>query len=132
MHLSRPLPRRRFLGTVLVLAGLAGGCATSGAPEEDGTTRGNQNHIVQDELAALHQLSAYQAVERLRPRWLRSRLGRRAQVVVGGTPGQELNVLQTIRATDVREMRFISASDATTRYGTGYDGGAILVTMKGG
>lgn len=124
-------PGRRLLAVLLASVALAAGCATTGAPG-DGTPRGSQNHIIEAELQPLHQLSAYQAVERLRPRWLRSRVGRQAQVVVGGTPGQDLSALRTIRATDIREMRFVSAADATTRYGTGYDGGAIIVTLKGG
>jgi hypothetical protein len=33
---------------------------------------------------------------------------------------------------DVEEMRLLSPADATTRYGTGYDGGAIIVELQGG
>ena len=129
-------PVRLFLTLLFALLTVValGGCASSGGGSGDSgeRTRGTQNQIIEAELSTLYQLNAYQAVERLRPRWLRQRLGRVPQVVVGGSPGQGLGVLRSIRAVDVREMRFMSASDATTRYGTGYDGGAIVVELKGG
>ncbi len=39
-------------------------------------------------------------------------------------------MLRTFRAADVSFLEYRSASDATTRSGTGYSGGAILITMK--
>jgi len=33
---------------------------------------------------------------------------------------------------DIETMRYLSASDATIRYGTGYIGGVIEVTMRRG
>ena len=38
--------------------------------------------------------------------------------------------LANLNAIAVREIRYLSAADATTRWGTGYPGGVILVTMK--
>jgi hypothetical protein len=42
----------------------------------------------------------------------------------------EVASLSTIPAGRVREIRYISASDATTRWGTGHSSGVIQVIMK--
>ena len=42
----------------------------------------------------------------------------------------ELNGLVNIPANRVKEIRYIGARDATTRYGTGVGCGVILVTTK--
>ena len=123
-------PRLRLL-TLLLAAATLTACATGGSGDDD-APRGSRNHIIRAELESLDQLNAYQAVERLRPNWLRSRVGRTPAAIVDGNPSSSLGVLRSIRATDVEEMRFLSASDATTRYGTGYDGGAIAVNMLRG
>ncbi len=132
MPAPRPSSRRVPLLALLTLLALSLGACASTATGGEEATRGGANHIVQAELENLVQLNALQAIERLRPRWLRRRGSRQPTVVLAGAPGQNLDVLRTVRALDVREMRFMSAADATTRYGTGYDGGAIVVEMKGG
>lgn len=138
MKTPSPAGRRHtllvHLPSVLLLALVAAaGCATAsaGSGEDGEPARGSSSLIIRAELEPLHQLSAYQAVERLRPRWLRQRLGRIPRVVVEGNPGQGLDILRSIRATDIRQMRFLAARDATTRWGTGYDGGAIVVELLG-
>lgn len=125
------LPGRRLATLLLAVASLAS-CATAGAADGEERTRGTANLIIAAELEPLHQLNARQAIERLRPNWLRSRLGRTPVVVVEGNPGQSVQILESIRAPDVTEMRFLSARDATTRYGTGYDGGAIEISLQRG
>jgi hypothetical protein len=40
--------------------------------------------------------------------------------------------LRWIPATTVREMRFLSAIEATTRYGVGHSGGAVVVMSRTG
>ena len=96
--------------------------------------------ITQEELDALPALTVFQAIERLRPSWLRGRVttvrGATSEryfphVFVDRVPTGDLEVLNRMNALDVREIRFLSASDATTRYGTGYPGGLIEVFTKG-
>jgi hypothetical protein len=41
-----------------------------------------------------------------------------------------LATLQQIRAIDVQEIRYLSATEATTPYGTGHVGGVIEVTTR--
>jgi hypothetical protein len=41
-----------------------------------------------------------------------------------------LEELQTLPVRDVREITFLSASEATTLYGTGYTNGVIQVSTR--
>ena len=123
-----PRSRNLILTTFALALGLTG-CATAGGASGGGG--GGPNRIVQEELAPLQQLDAYQAVQRLRSRWLTSRGGSQPALFVNGSRrGGGLSDLRSIRAADVAEMEFMSASDATTRFGTNMDGGAILVTLR--
>jgi len=128
------LPARRFTPFALaLLLALLPACGTTGTTE--GTRSGGRNLINQSELTDLPDQDALQAIERLRPRWLRQPLGRTPVPVINGTPQRSasMSVLRSIRVADVREMRYMSASDATTRWGTGFDGGAIIIeTHRGG
>jgi hypothetical protein len=38
--------------------------------------------------------------------------------------------LDALRAADIQDMRYLNAADATTRFGTNYVSGVILVTTK--
>lgn len=119
-----------FAAALALTLGLAG-CATGGAAGEGSAPRGSANRIVEAELQDMQQLDIFQVIQRVRPNWLRSRGGQTAQVIVDGNPQPgRLDVLRQYRAMQVQELRFMSSSDATTRYGTGYDGGAILITTK--
>ena len=75
------------------------------------------------------------AVRQLRPHWLRTRgptslrnPGRSAIVVyvddvrLGG-----VEYLETLRAASVASMEYLDGSEASVRFGTGHEGGAILV-----
>ena len=83
------------------------------------------------------QLSAFEAIRLLRPRWLQ----RRGNVTIGGAPllpvvvvdGARFGVLDDLNdltVRDVESIRFIPGRDATTIYGTGYGGGIIEVTTR--
>lgn len=120
--------RRQFVFTVVLAVGL-GACASSGGgssrPAGSSSTR-----IVRAELEPLGQMSALQAIERLRPRWTQSRAGDAPVLYVDGARRSSVNDLQSIRLNDVEQMEYMSAGDATTRYGTGHAGGAIMVTTR--
>ena len=118
-----------LLATFALTVGLAG-CA-SGGGDTDGTPRRSTNRIVREELVPLQQLDCYQAIQRLRANWLRTRGGSQPQIMVDGSrQAGGLDVLRSYRAADIDEMQFVSGTDATTRYGTGYDGGVILLTTR--
>ncbi len=100
-------------------------------------SQGNSRLIVRAQLQPHVGRSAYEAVELLRPRWLQPRGtptygSSYAQVVIDRTVRRELADLNRMSTDDIETMRYLSASDATTRYGTGYFGGVIEVTTRRG
>jgi hypothetical protein len=50
-------------------------------------------------------------------------------VYVQGVRYGELRDLQRMNLDEVREVEFIDAASATTRFGTGHSGGAIMVSI---
>ncbi|MCA9737802.1 MAG: hypothetical protein R3E98_11435 [Gemmatimonadota bacterium] len=128
----------RFVRTIplflfLLLASAVGGCA-SGSSGGSGSSaaRGGRNLITESELAEIPSMSALEAVQRLRAGWLTSRTGAIGpQVHIDGRPvAGGLQVLSSVRSSDVREMRFRNGRDATTLYGTNYSNGVIEVTTR--
>lgn len=118
--------RRRFLVTAVFLLAL-GGCASAGGSGE-GSSR-DADLITPEELADFQQVDAYQAVQRLRPAWLRRRGGSQPELLVDGLlVDGGVNALRNYQVSDIRQMEFMDASDATMRYGTGFTAGAILIT----
>ena len=129
----------------VVLAVVVSACASSPDTPFGGefetsaaASQGNSRLIVRAQLEPLVDWSAYEAVETLNPRWLQPRGSTPvygpsyARVVVDRTVRGELADLYRISTIDIETMRYLSASDATTRYGTGYVGGVIEVTTRRG
>ncbi len=129
----------------VVLALVVSACASSQNTPfggEGGTatraSQGNSRLIVRAQLERLAGQSAWRAVETLNPLWLRSRSvsvnygPSYARVVVNGTVRRVLTDLYRMSTDNIETMRYLSASDATTKYGTGYAGGVIEVTLRRG
>lgn len=82
--------------------------------------------------------TVYEAVRALRPRWLQSRAGatfqrreqQTAMVYIDGQLRGGLDELGLLVPTEINEIRFMSAADATTRFGTNHVGGAIVITTR--
>ncbi len=128
----RANPSRPVLVLTLALAlGLAG-CASSGGGGSSRVPGARPDRIVRAELAALEgSLDAYQAVSRLRPGWLRARGATAGPVLyIDGARQPGLEDLRNLRVADLEQLDYMSASDATTRFGTGHVGGAILTTSR--
>ena len=124
----RVLTSKRMLLFAMALAIGAAWCASGGG----GSSRpagATSNRIVKAELEPLANLSALTAIERLRPSWLRSRSGDAPVLYVDGARRGSPEQLRSIMSSEVQQMEFMSASDASNRFGTGHTGGAILVTM---
>jgi hypothetical protein len=121
---------------LLLVALVTAGCATGGPGE--GGARSGPNVLEREDFAELHYADAYEIVARLRPRWLRARgfgtlrdSSANLPVVYRderllGEPGS----LRDIDFDTVVRIEYISASDSTTRFGTGHSGGVILVTTS--
>ncbi len=111
-----------------LMIGLAG-CASGGG--SGGGGGGSTTRLTAEDLADHQDLDLFQVVRQLRARWLTSRGRGTPVVVVDGAPRQGgTDELRSLRVSDVQELRYLSASDATTRFGTGYEAGAILVTTR--
>ena len=120
--------RNAVLLAFALAVGLAG-CASGGG----GSSRpagATSNRIVRAELEPLGQVDALQAVQRLRSRWVQARGAASDTPIlyVDGTRRGSADELRFIRTADIEMMEYLNAGDATTRYGTGHMGGAILVT----
>ena len=126
---------RIALSAILLTLALSS-CASSGGP---GGQRRNPNVMTTEELRQTDAegLSAFQVIQRMRPQWLRSRgvgsFGGGSslpKVLVEEAPFGEVDDLRRMDASEIDELRFLSAADATTRFGTGYPAGAILVSLR--
>ena len=112
------------------LAGCASGSGGSGSSGSSGSSSG-PNRLTAADLVNQQELDLYDAIRQLRGRGLTSRGRGTPRVVVDGSPRQSgIDELRSLRVSDVQEIEFLSASNATTRFGTGYDAGAILVTTR--
>lgn len=130
--------RRRLLAATLSAVIMAGGTGC-GSPGRLGSLDGGQASITQEDLERVDVPTAFMAVERLRPDWLRTRGptsprtpgGNLPAVYVAGVRQQAgLEALRQVRLGDVLEIQYLSAVDATTRYGTDHAGGAIIVVLR--
>ena len=99
---------------------------------------GSRYLVTEDELVNVGDRSAYEALQQLRPTFLRSRDPQTPShqnstpiaVFVDGGRTEGVEALRSIRASTVREMRFYEPAEANTKFGTGHNGGVIAVTLK--
>lgn len=121
--------------TVMALVG-GGACASTGerAPRTPG---GRDADITVEELESTTVDDAMEAVSLLRPHWLRARPARTVNdpspvvgVVIDGMARATRSDLAQLPIGQVERISFMSAADATIRFGTGYTGGAIIVTTR--
>ena len=134
MTAPSPTPRRAFLSILVSApAALVVACASGSSSGNDGTEaapRRRRNRISREELAETPPGDLFLTVQRLRPQWLGRRGIGGPAVHVDGRFSGHLEVLQTIDVNEVQEVRFRSAADATTLYGTNYPAGVIEVTTR--
>ena len=124
--------------TLLVAFGLAtlgcggGGSGSTAQPETEARAiRGAANLITEAEINASTVQNALEAVQNLRPAMMRPRPGGGpVMLYLDNVKMMDLNVLSTVPAGRIKEIRYINAQDATTRWGTGHASGVILVTTK--
>ena len=127
----------------VVLALVVSACVSSSTPGGEvfaaaaRARGGNSRLIVRAQLDELSGYSAYEAVETLNRRWLQPQRGSSlasgqsfARVMIDGNVRREINDLARMSTDNIETMRYLSAPDATTKYGTGYPGGVIEVTLR--
>jgi len=142
MSLGRMWDLKRVATAALLVGAVAGGtaCASGGGGGGGGNNSGPPNEITREQIAGDHGLTtAIDLIRRLRPRWLttsRTRTlgstsaGIEPVVMLDGLRFGDLSSLGQINLNNVIRMTYLSATDATTLYGTGYMGGAIQVFTR--
>jgi hypothetical protein len=123
----RPLRFALFGLTFLLTA-----CAAGGGASGEGQTRRDPYVITAEDLVPHQGATAYEAIRRLRANWLTRRGGRTPVVFVNGAQQGMggFETLQEFRVMTIERMEFISATDATMRWGTGYSAGVINIVTK--
>jgi hypothetical protein len=134
---------------LLAMVALAA-CSSSNAAEKASTPAGptpaatapgrpSRDLITRAQIDATPSQDAFELVQRLRPEYLRERgqssitRGPALPVVyMDGVRRGGPEMLKTIRSSEIEEIRFISATDATTRWGTEHTAGAIEIKMRHG
>lgn len=122
----------RIAALLLPAALLLGGCATTSS-----SSGGSRNVISADELAEVEATNAFDAIQKLRPAFLRR--GRvnydddtvaHPIVYLDGLRLGGVDELRRIRKTELVRIEYLGGGDATLRYGTGHKGGALLLTTR--
>jgi hypothetical protein len=123
----------------LALFALLAAACSSGGANSGGAGGGNPDLITREQILDLPDGTALTVIQRYRSSWLRARSQGtfnsnepdRAEVFVDEMHFGDINSLSRISSSAIASIQFISATDATTRYGTGYTGGIIRVNTLG-
>lgn len=125
--------------SLLVIVSIAAAAACSSRSGSEQTPRPSREVITRTQIESMNATDAYDVVQRIRPEFLRQRGASSIQggaqlavVYVDGVRRGGPTALRQLRASEVEEIRFISGTDATTRYGTDHGGGAIEVKSRRG
>jgi hypothetical protein len=118
-----------------LLALLTAACSSTGGSSGGG----NPDLITREQVDMLPEGTAFTVIQRFRSSWLRARtqgsFGNTepayAMVFVDEMRYGDINSLTRISSTEIESIQYISATDATTRYGTGYMGGIIRINTLG-
>jgi len=134
MNATKSLRRPLLVSLLVTIAA----CASAGGGAGGGSG-GDPNVLTAAEISSAKagEASAYEAIQRLRPQFFRTRgrlgsePGGDVSVSVDGGPLSTLDALRNVPATTVKEIRYLSANDAAQRYGVrAYSGPVILVTQR--
>jgi hypothetical protein len=117
---------------MLLMLGATAACASSGGGGGGG---GAGNAITREMIDNPSSQNAFTIVQRFRPRWLSPRTQGTitnpepsfAQVYVDDVRFGPIDTLYRINGTQIELIEYMSGLDATTRFGVGHDGGAIMV-----
>lgn len=136
-------PALSFVLTAMLLGTAA--CGTKGVSiesqePESTVVRRRPNRITAAELADMRHLNAEEAVQRLRPRWLRSRSNQEdfrnpedvLSVYVNLSFRGDKTELARVGVNQIEGMVFLNARQSFERFGPQHKSGAILITLRGG
>jgi hypothetical protein len=124
----------RYIFCLAIFAAVLVGCASTSGTQS--SPRRSTNVIAAEEIAASSAKDAVEAINLLRPQWLTARgvssTGINLDLAVYLNNGRlnDVEMLRGVPASNIVEIRYLSSSEATTLFGTGNMGGAILVKTK--
>ena len=129
--------RPSLFAGVLLLGLLLQGAACSPATRSASPSRASEVIRI-DEIETSTASNAWDLVHQLRPNWLRSRGPASIRdpqpvypvVYFGDINYGPLETLRGLATTGIEEIRFIGATTATTRFGSGHSGGVIQVVVR--
>lgn len=113
-------------------------CASAGA---GGAVHRDYNVIAQDEITQQNGSNAFDVISHLRPNFLKTR-GRTsiqtppsatseyASVFLDSQYFGDLNSLRNIASINIKEIRYLPANEAVTRYGMQYGNGVIEIRTR--
>lgn len=127
----------RTLALGLALAATA--CASTSVTRPVASRGSNSNVLVNSEIVATAAANAYDAIQSLRPNWLRTRGSHSLQnrgddyivVYLNNARLGPPTALRQISAADVGQIRYYDAAAANYRFGVGHTHGAIQVLSEG-
>jgi hypothetical protein len=130
--------QRAAVALICLLLAACGSVRPESSPT--GFAGDKRNIITYEEIKAAKTpgWSAWDLIAQTRPNFLRSRGATslrdptpvRAVIYLDGVMYGKLESLRTLNVEEIREIEFISAGDATTRFGTDHLGGAILIRTR--
>jgi hypothetical protein len=135
-----PVPRcrRPWPAIVLLVAGCTGAAGCAGATTREGASGTSRDVITAEALADYQNRTVLDALRRMRPNWLRSRVpsgGGGAMpvlVFVDGVRRGSVPLLSTYQCSNVADIRYIPGPRAMMVYGDIAYSGAILIRTKTG
>ena len=125
-------------GRLLLAVLLVSGCATGPQSKSATSTSPNRSLITQSEIDQSASMTAYDMIRALRPHWLNVRgvtsfRGENPIILyVNETRVGSVARLRDYAPRDLREIRFLDATQATQRFGTGHRSGAIMLYLRSG
>jgi hypothetical protein len=144
------MKRALCLVSSLVIGAVTVSCGgrTQGATASDvrpaAATRSSNNVITRKEIEGTSGSNAYEIIQRLRPTFLSKRGAMRSAPTNGTNAVEAVDLvvylnnnrlggsdqLKNISPSDIGEIRYYSASDATTKWGLGHTAGAVQVISR--
>lgn len=129
--MNRTFRRIALAATLGLVGACASGAATSGATRH--------NLVTAEELQRTgSSANLYDALRTIRPNFLRTRAPAQGaspevpiRVYIGGMQMIDgMDHLRQVMARSVQEVEFLEPHQATTRFGSGNAGGALVIVMK--
>lgn len=133
----RQLPAVIF--SALLLAAASGAATTIAAQSDTAApaapakkAKHDENRLTADEIAASKRPTVYDAVDRLRPSWLRKDMltGEEVVVYMDEQPLGGSDKLRDMPSVDVAELQYVPHSDAVHRWGSDIKGSVIVVVRR--